>query len=1091
MHQINPVDPPAVDDMEGLAQQILESARRAGQSELKLQGEVDALLRGVLGRYGIDYNPRVNLGLHRSYSTSGRPDSLFGHVVLDYKAPGVLSRPGEVTEAKRQVVEDYLRPICTREGALDTTEAAKWLGVLLDGHTIIFATFDGLENWSWTPVRPISRYTALTLVQSYRALYRKPLDPYLLSEDFGRDSDVAVACIRVLAEYLTHPTPRTTMLFREWRRMFEQVSTYELDQLPSLARWARQRNLPGHRDPSLLLFCLHSYYAIIVKLLKAELVTVSQQFSMQSFFETLSHAGNRDEFLRILQRLETAELFRDLGILNFLEGDFFAWYLHHFDDQLEAALRRVIEVFRTYEPATPKLNPRRCQDLLKVFYSGVIDEQIRHDLGEYYTPDWLGELVLDRVGYEGQIDASLLDPACGSGTFLVLALQRFIRSAQAADLPSAEIITRAATQIQGFDLNPLAVISARANYLLTLTEYLPQYGGGLEIPVYLADCINIPVESLINGVPCLCYSLDTELGPREIAFPTSLVRAQAMSRILYQAEVDSLANRTAETWIRSVREDERTRGLIGQPEEWILTQFYEIVLGLEAREWDEIWCRIIKNHFASQNLSAVDYVVGNPPWVRWSRLPRRYRQRCKAFCRKYGPVSGQNYAGGIESDISTVVTYSAADNWLREGGMLGFLITASVYKSDSASGFRLFELPGAQRIQIPPTQILDLVDLQPFPDATNETSLLVLRKAHAGQNPEAIYPEGGVPYQIWTRNVGQGRIDPQLRLRDVIGRTSRENHCAVPIAAPGSPLFTGTEEDVAAIQAFRGHSPYEGQAHKGTTTDMARVYWVRVLNYDRANRRARIRNLSEEELPGARIEGIHTTQGFWIEGELLYPLIRGREVGRFSYAMNDLYILIPNTHYDQMEDEEAFNRRYRNAFRYFARNQGLLERRATYRRYLRRRPFYAIYDVGDYTFSPFKVVWMEQQNPREFRASVISTFRHSRVPQRIIVPDHKLYMLSLDDETEAHYVCGVLNSRHLRRILGGFLAGKQIGTNVFRYVRVPVFVEGDEMHRRIAEISRQAHATRRGQRVLDDLPLGEQELLDALVNGSFRIADNA
>jgi len=55
---------------------------------------------------------------------------------------------------------------------------------------------------------------------------------------------------------------------------------------------------------------------------------------------------------------------------------------------------------------------------------------------------------------------------------------------------------------------------------------------------------------------------------------------------------------------------------------------------------------------------------------------------------------------------------------------------------------------------------------------------------------------------------------------------------------------------------------------------------------------------------------------------------------------------------------------------------------------------------------------------------------------KIIVPDHKLYMLSVDDQNEAHYVCAVLNSRHMRRILGGFLVGKQIGTTIFRYTGV-------------------------------------------------------
>jgi len=65
-------------------------------------------------------------------------------------------------------------------------------------------------------------------------------------------------------------------------------------------------------------------------------------------------------------------------------------------------------------------------------------KKIRHDLGEYYTPDWLAELVLNEVGWTVEtfekiaqekgvlapLDLRLLDPACGSGTFLVLAISR-------------------------------------------------------------------------------------------------------------------------------------------------------------------------------------------------------------------------------------------------------------------------------------------------------------------------------------------------------------------------------------------------------------------------------------------------------------------------------------------------------------------------------------------------------------------------------------------------------------------------------------------------------------------------------------------
>ncbi len=1069
--------------MDALARMIRQSADRAGDSEAQLQGEVDAHLRSTLNGFGINYDPQVNLGLRQSYATGGRPDSLFGHVVLDYKAPGVLATPRGFTSAKRQVTEDYLVPICTRKGILDPDESAKWVGVLLDGRQIAFATFDGAENWTWTPTRPVNRATALTLIQYYRALYRKPLNPYLLANDFGRDTELAVSCIRTLTRYLTHPAPRTSMLFREWRRMFEQVSTYELDQIPALAAWAQRWDLPGRNDPSLLLFCLHTYYSLIVKLLTVELVTVSQQFAMESFFERLAHMDDSLEFQSSFERLESGDMYRDLRIMNFLEGDFFSWYLLHFDGDLEADLRQIVEVFRTYEPATPKLDPRRCQDLLKVFYCQVVDGQIRHDLGEYYTPDWLADLTLDRVGYNGQPAHTVMDPTCGSGTFLVAAIRRRLTVAITNNEATYDVLDDIFRHILGFDLNPLAVISSRANVLLALTGLLGEYGRDIEIPIYLADSINVPRSSDINGVDCFEFCLDTELGEREIVLPKSLVHNRIMAPLMHIIERDVREGRTFDDFVETIQSDQKLARFINRGEEMVLRKFYMVIQNLEAQKWDEIWCRIVKNHFATQSLPGVDFIVGNPPWVRWSRLPRRYRKRCKAFCVNYGLVSGRGYAGGIESDIATVVTYSAIDNWLLPGGILGFLITATVLKSDSARGFRRFELPDA--VPIYPVSIDDLVPLLPFPDAANETALLVLKKGHRGEDPEDVYPPDGVEYKAWRRTKGRGRIDPRLSLTKVRAVTEEVPLVATPISDRGSPLYTGDRNDVCRIRAFRGKSNYEVSAHKGTTTDAARVYWVKILAHDKITRRVRIRSLTEEELPRARTKDILTTQGYWIEEDLVYPLMRGRDLGRYCFATDEWHVLVPNLHYEAMEGEAEFRRLYPLAYRYFARNRVVLAQRSTYRRYLRKKPFYAIYDIGEYTFSPFKVVWMEQQKPAAFRASVIGSLQRSTSTQRLIVPDHKLYMLSLGDEREAHYVCGVLNSHHLRLILGGFLVGKQIGTSIFRYVGIPEYDAEDHRHVEISELSANAHRRRGHSRDSNDLPESEQNRLDELTESIF------
>lgn len=77
-----------------------QEASDESRSETALQVRLEALLAELLSAYGISYKPSVNetlksLGLSQVDST--RPDSLFGHVVLDYKAPRLLSSAKELS----------------------------------------------------------------------------------------------------------------------------------------------------------------------------------------------------------------------------------------------------------------------------------------------------------------------------------------------------------------------------------------------------------------------------------------------------------------------------------------------------------------------------------------------------------------------------------------------------------------------------------------------------------------------------------------------------------------------------------------------------------------------------------------------------------------------------------------------------------------------------------------------------------------------------------------------------------------------------------------------------------------------------------
>ena len=214
------------------------------------------------------------------------------------------------------------------------------------------------------------------------------------------------------------------------------------------------------------LFSVHTYFALLMKLLAAEIMTLQRGSLLQSFIQPLASKPSA-ELKSELKDLEEGGLFSRQEISNFLEGDFFSWYLAEWDADLGEAVRLLAKTLALFDASTPYLAPEHSRDLLEKLYQYLVPKQLRHDLGEYYTPDWLAEHLLDQLGYDGNLDSRFLDPACGR-EFLVLAMKRMKQWGDQHDppIPLAKIAQKILANLTGFDLNPIAVIAARTNFLL-------------------------------------------------------------------------------------------------------------------------------------------------------------------------------------------------------------------------------------------------------------------------------------------------------------------------------------------------------------------------------------------------------------------------------------------------------------------------------------------------------------------------------------------------------------------------------------------------------------------------------------------------
>src|SRR5882757_2727979 len=99
------------------------------------------------------------------------------------------------------------------------------------------------------------------------------------------------------------------------------------------------------------------------------------------------------------------------------------------------------------------------------------------DHGEVFTPPWMIEAMLDLVkGETERIDSRFLEPACGSGNFLVRILQRKLAAVEVkyrkSDFEKRNYALLAVTCLYGIELLADNIAECRANALKVFADYL-------------------------------------------------------------------------------------------------------------------------------------------------------------------------------------------------------------------------------------------------------------------------------------------------------------------------------------------------------------------------------------------------------------------------------------------------------------------------------------------------------------------------------------------------------------------------------------------------------------------------------------------
>jgi hypothetical protein len=991
-----------------------------------------------------------------------KKDSSYNKVIIEFKAPGFFK--GSKSSAKfKEATDKRLLPYIQREAAKSGIPAEDYIGIAIDGDHVCFVQVRADTIYSQHLV-PFSPYAVTLVIEAIKADTRRAITADNLLADFGHRSANARSLMQAMsdalaAELAVNGNSKIKMLYEEWRTLYGQVADMSALQADAIngemgCSWKGQ----AEQAMAGRLFIIHTYNSLLIKLLAAEIVSAHGLTSTKQPAQAMAALLDNTSLLDALdQDIEHAGIFVQAGIYGFVEEAIFSWYLDvarstTHAESLLSALRGVMSSLSMYR--TDCMTHTR--DVLRDLYQGLVPGRLRQSLGEFYTPDWLVDFTMDSAEQGPWLGKRVLDPTCGSGAFLVATLRRIRDEATKAKWSTEQIVRHLCTSVWGFDLNPLAVQTARVNFLMEIAELLKKVPGQtLEIPVLLADAIYSPAPAPEKGQDVVKYQIGSQTAGLDITLPAALAFNRVrLDQVFAQMGEDVESGLTYEEAEMRLRAAELVSA--SEADEWhpSLKHTYNQILALHRQQWNGIWFRIVRNFFWSATAGHFDCIVGNPPWVRWSKLPDAYRERVKPTCEHYGIFSKNKRHGGNELDISAMITYTTSDKWLKVNGRLAFVITGTIFKNPSSAGFRHFKLePTSDKsLHLVPISVDDMKAVKPFSDAANHTVVAVFDKSPK----PGSYP---VPYRLWDSAPGFTKtIPPSLPLSAVKERVVITAKEAAPVDDEGSPWAVLTKGRFNILKGLSGECAWVA-GRKGITTDLNGVYFVPVLQDNGTVVQIRSR-------PEAGKKALGAVKTAWVEPTLLYPLVKGAgdfescylRINNPSTVHEKLYAFVPNVGIDKTDytaSEIAMNgSTLAKTKAWFSVYKVLLQERSTYRRQMYEAPFYAVYNVGDYTFQPWKVVWPEMST--NFYAAVAGSSIVPAVGSRPYVPDHKVYFAGFDNKEPAHFLCGILNTSMVREWVGSHTISIQIG-DVFKHMNLPEYDAKNTAHAALSKLVEKAH----------------------------------
>ena len=950
---------------ENLTEQIIKLQSKPGHETVK------CLLRDVLKEQLGATDNEIALEDNLKIVCKGRIDTLWGRTIFEIKSD--LKK--EESDAENQI-KKYIQ-------SKETETREKYVGIATDGQKYIAYCLlnDTLKEINQFTLKKSKTSDFIQWLESV-ILIKSQLEatPEIICKEIGQESPLCRNSLMQIKCLWNQAKNRSDirLKYNLWKKSVEIVYGTE------------------RTDDSL--FIEHTYLTII-----------SKAIAYIAFFETAS--------IPLGKYLLSGKAFKDSNVFGVVEDDFFSWIV--FCNKGNDLIRQIASHIKRFDFSTIKA------DILKDLYEGLIRQEQRHKMGEYYTPDWLAEKVCKEV-IKKPLEQRVIDPACGSGTFLFHSIKHLIKYADRENISSEKMILLICEKIAGIDIHPVAVIFSRITYLLAMLDKIKQERpDNVIIPVYLGDSLQWGRDEAFCELRILVPG-DKRTGAkrRQLIFPESICQDSEKFETILRKMID-LAGQykkvsAFKAWIRNQQLDKH--------EYKKLSETYQDLLELQQENRNHIWGYVARNLtrpiWLSSEKQKADIVIGNPPWLKFNSMNQEMQNTLKKECFSINLWEKKKGRSKFRTsqDISTYFFVRSVDLYMKKKGTVAFVMPYGVMNGEHHSIFRkgAFERSSGRSIYIK------------FKNAWVFDS----RVKHLFKNSSCVL--------FSVRKDKSEESIPKNNILYFKGKLPKKN------ANLKEAKILSVEKRKWPASNYTKYSYYFDKFKQGASLVPRRFIFVKKVSRGQlggSTSTPLVKGItsSQDKYPWKNIGPLESK----IESQFLKPVYTGQSIAPFRVLNKNKGIIPWKKDKGVMNALEAENEGCTNLSSYLERIENLWQQHGTKKMTFKRRINYDGLLENQFPISKLKVVYTASGTNV---AAVLLEDSEG-------VIDHKLYWFDVSNKSEGLYLEGVLNSSYLMDKIRDLQSQGQYGArDIHRHLLkppIPKYDSTERLHRNIVNYTKQ------------------------------------